>query len=203
MYSSHKLVLTYIHYSECGNPKLLKFRGRPDDYSPKARFNNLVRGIPLPFDRHDWTVDRCGESVRYIIDYYYEEKKQEGVSNPIVVDVRPALDGPGALWDRMRMAYRDLTGQATAASLIAEEIQSKMKKEYDPLEKRADERDLMSEKEFSFLSSLNVPKLATLTGEITNRCRTSFEALQKCKNDNECARASTAMTGIHVYESIC
>ena len=23
-----------------------------------------------PFDRHDWTVDRCGKEVRYIIDYY-------------------------------------------------------------------------------------------------------------------------------------
>ena len=24
----------------------------------------------LPFDRHDWIVDRCGKDVRYIIDYY-------------------------------------------------------------------------------------------------------------------------------------
>lgn len=24
----------------------------------------------LPFDRHDWIVDRCGREVRYVIDYY-------------------------------------------------------------------------------------------------------------------------------------
>lgn len=24
----------------------------------------------MPFDRHDWTVNRCGKEVEYIIDYY-------------------------------------------------------------------------------------------------------------------------------------
>ena len=24
----------------------------------------------LPFDRHDWVVDRCGKEVKYTIDYY-------------------------------------------------------------------------------------------------------------------------------------
>ncbi len=24
----------------------------------------------LPFDRHDWIVDRCGVEVRYVIDFY-------------------------------------------------------------------------------------------------------------------------------------
>jgi len=27
-------------------------------------------GFKLPFDRHDWVVDRCGTDVRYIIDFY-------------------------------------------------------------------------------------------------------------------------------------
>ena len=27
--------------------------------------------VNLPFDRHDWWVDRCGKEVRYTIDYYY------------------------------------------------------------------------------------------------------------------------------------
>ena len=27
-------------------------------------------GFKLPFDRHDWVVDRCGKDVRYIIDFY-------------------------------------------------------------------------------------------------------------------------------------
>lgn len=40
-------------------PKLLRFLGRPDDLSPKARLKMLF-GYPAPFDRHDWTVDRGG-----------------------------------------------------------------------------------------------------------------------------------------------
>ena len=27
-------------------------------------------GYQLPFDRHDWIVDRNGKEVRYVIDYY-------------------------------------------------------------------------------------------------------------------------------------
>eukprot|EP00842_Homolaphlyctis_polyrhiza_P001615 jgi/Hompol1/2454/HPOL_005576-RA len=51
-----------IHKSSCGQPKLLKFEGKPKNYSPKARFMSLL-GYKLPFDRHDWTVDRCGTKV--------------------------------------------------------------------------------------------------------------------------------------------
>ena len=47
----------------CGGPRLLKLRGRPKDFSPKARLLNLM-GYKLPFDRHDWVVDRCGQHVR-------------------------------------------------------------------------------------------------------------------------------------------
>lgn len=43
-------------------PKLKRFMGRPADYSPKARFLNLL-GYKLPFDRHDWIIDRCGHEV--------------------------------------------------------------------------------------------------------------------------------------------
>lgn len=37
--------------------------GRPNQLSPKARLLNLL-GYKLPFDRHDWVVDRCGRDVR-------------------------------------------------------------------------------------------------------------------------------------------
>lgn len=91
------------------NPKLLRFIGRPDELSPKARFKMLL-GHPAPFDRHDWVVDRGGEEVRYVIDYYHDES---GVSKDvlpkhkhdfdsmrsIVVDVRPALDSVGSIFD--------------------------------------------------------------------------------------------------------
>lgn len=29
----------------------------------------------MPFDRHDWTVDRCGKEVRYVIDFYFYDDK--------------------------------------------------------------------------------------------------------------------------------
>jgi len=29
---------------------------------------------PLPFDRHDWIVDRGGKEVRYVIDYYHDDE---------------------------------------------------------------------------------------------------------------------------------
>jgi Cytochrome c/c1 heme lyase len=40
--------------------------------SPLARVSGWFGG-QLPFDRHDWWVDRCGREVRYVIDFYYNE----------------------------------------------------------------------------------------------------------------------------------
>ena len=39
-----------------------------------ARLMSWVGG-PLPFDRHDWFVDRCGDEVRYVIDFYFDDNK--------------------------------------------------------------------------------------------------------------------------------
>lgn len=65
----------------------------------------VLQGYKLPFDRHDWTVDRCGEEVRYVIDFYNAAPSQ---TKPVALflDVRPALDSVGALWDRIRMQAR-------------------------------------------------------------------------------------------------
>jgi cytochrome c heme-lyase len=89
------------HQGVCDAPRLVKFRGRPRDYSPKARILNML-GYKLPFDRHDWIVDRCGREVRYVIDFY------NGASMPnmpaaVHLDVRPALDSPSLLMERLRM----------------------------------------------------------------------------------------------------
>lgn len=35
--------------------RLVRFQGRPRDFSFKARLKNAI-GYRLPFDRHDWTV---------------------------------------------------------------------------------------------------------------------------------------------------
>lgn len=59
--------------SKCGGPKLYAFRGLGTEsqfVSPRARLNGLM-GYQLPFDRHDWVVERCGgERVEYVIDFY-------------------------------------------------------------------------------------------------------------------------------------
>ena len=59
---------------------------------------------PLPFDRHDWVVDRCGTDHRYIIDYYAEPTAEPDDIPNIYLDVRPAVSFSG-LVDRLRM-YR-------------------------------------------------------------------------------------------------
>lgn len=90
-----------LHKHECGMPTLLRFRGRPDDLSPLARLRHMFGG-PLPFDRHDWYVDRCGEEVRYVIDFYFDETKA-GSPEAFEITVRPAIDSPGAMVDRIKM----------------------------------------------------------------------------------------------------
>ncbi|KAL6940002.1 hypothetical protein ACO0QE_003880 [Hanseniaspora vineae] len=90
--------------------KLLRFMGRPDDLSPRARlFHYLSYVFPskfnrtLPFDRHDWYVLRPDPSsqlngnhpgykeVRYVIDFYEGPDDEEGMPT-FNLDVRPALD---------------------------------------------------------------------------------------------------------------
>ncbi|XP_055527960.1 holocytochrome c-type synthase [Wyeomyia smithii] len=92
-----------LHARECGNPKLKSFGGKATEYSPRARIRSWM-GYELPFDRHDWIVDRCGKDVRYIIDYY-----DGGVVDDkykfALLDVRPAMDSPENVWDRMKVAY--------------------------------------------------------------------------------------------------
>lgn len=46
--------------------------------SPLARVRSWLGG-PLPFDRHDWYVDRCGKEVRYVIDFYFDDNKAGGL----------------------------------------------------------------------------------------------------------------------------
>eukprot|EP00250_Pteridium_aquilinum_P022448 c25384_g1_i1 orf=354-1358(-) len=84
-------------------PRLLHFRGRPTELTPKAHFKKVL-GYGVPFDRHDWMVDRGGREMRYVIDFYYDERK----GWPFFVDVRPAIDSPTAVLLRAKMMMRDL-----------------------------------------------------------------------------------------------
>eukprot|EP00735_Rhodelphis_limneticus_P009391 TRINITY_DN272_c0_g1::TRINITY_DN272_c0_g1_i1::g.1664::m.1664 TRINITY_DN272_c0_g1::TRINITY_DN272_c0_g1_i1::g.1664 ORF type:complete len:278 (+),score=25.09,sp/A5PJG7/CCHL_BOVIN/44.76/2e-64,Cyto_heme_lyase/PF01265.12/1.4e-72 TRINITY_DN272_c0_g1_i1:70-834(+) len=100
-----------MHESECGSPMLLRFIGKPDDYSPRARLKNIFGLAPLPFDRHDWFVDRCGKQVRYIIDFYYNDEienipdRGERFERAIRSEVRPALDSVESVVDRTKMFF--------------------------------------------------------------------------------------------------
>ncbi|KAI8143202.1 cytochrome c/c1 heme-lyase [Fennellomyces sp. T-0311] len=94
-----------MHDTVCNQPKLVKFQGRPKDITPKARLYSFF-GYKLPFDRHDWVVDRCGEKVTYVIDFYsgkQDPRRPEAVS--FYLDVRPAVTLSG-IWDRLRMSFK-------------------------------------------------------------------------------------------------
>ena len=91
-------------------PKLKQFLGRPKDVSPKAFFMSLL-GYKLPFDRHDWIIDRNGHDVRYVIDFYKGSQPAGGrAAIAMYLDVRPALDSHTAVIDRVSVAVRQALG---------------------------------------------------------------------------------------------
>ncbi|KAF9926091.1 holocytochrome c synthase [Linnemannia zychae] len=94
------------HSDTCCEPKLLRFQGRPQELSPKARIMSFF-GAPKPFDRHDWVIDRCGKEVRYVIDYYGGEDDVENDVPVFHLDVRPALDSFGSAFDRLKFGVRE------------------------------------------------------------------------------------------------
>lgn len=61
-------------------------------------------GYELPFDRHDWVIDRCGKEVTYVIDYYDGDIDPE-TGKFALLDVRPAVNSIENVWDRMKVAY--------------------------------------------------------------------------------------------------
>ncbi|XP_066539232.1 holocytochrome c-type synthase [Hoplias malabaricus] len=92
------------HAGECPcGPSLKRFGGKAKEFSPRARIRHWM-GYELPFDRHDWIVDRCGKEVRYVIDYYEGDIDKDSYQFSIL-DVRPALDSLGAVWDRVKVAW--------------------------------------------------------------------------------------------------
>ncbi|CAG8600000.1 6_t:CDS:2 [Diversispora eburnea] len=90
-----------LHKNNCGGPKLVKFQGNAKNITPKARLLNLL-GYKLPFDRHDWEIDRCGKKVTYVIDFYSGQPDPKFPQNvSFYLDVRPAISFEGIL-DRFR-----------------------------------------------------------------------------------------------------
>ncbi|EYC01423.1 hypothetical protein Y032_0107g3792 [Ancylostoma ceylanicum] len=93
-------------HPECAEPKLKSFKGDAKKITPRARFRNLFLGYDLPFDRHDWVVDRCGvKEIQYVIDYYDGGSVDPRSKLFTILDVRPAINDLGNIWDRMVVAY--------------------------------------------------------------------------------------------------
>eukprot|EP00055_Hartaetosiga_balthica_P018596 m.134852 g.134852 ORF g.134852 m.134852 type:complete len:233 (+) comp9757_c0_seq1:79-777(+) len=100
--NSWNAVMEYenMHERECDNITLARFEGKDGIYSPKARFMKFFYGL-VPFDRHDWVVDRCGKEVTYVIDYYSVDDGADDVE--YFVDARPA--GLSGMFDRVKLAF--------------------------------------------------------------------------------------------------
>lgn len=116
----HQSFFSSASSNSTSEPRLLRFQGRSQEPTPKARILQLLARVapnsqfatPPPFDRHDWYVLRNpgqpgaaeaegkqGEEVRYVIDYYAGDPEPTG--EPVFyLDVRPALDRPGAVMER-------------------------------------------------------------------------------------------------------
>jgi cytochrome c heme-lyase len=105
---SHVMRYEELHAGECECPRLKRFMGKPKELSPKATLRSYL-GYALPFDRHDWIVDRCGKEVRYIIDFYQGPPPPQGSGAAVsmFLDARPALDSWEALADRVRLQFND------------------------------------------------------------------------------------------------
>ena len=163
------------------DPKLLRFMGRPDELSPKARLKMLF-GHPAPFDRHDWVVDRGGNERRYVIDYYHDESGVGKDARPvgledtksiqsIKVDVRPALDSFEAVWDRVvSMPMQQARGYSA----------------FQPPPFFAPKAMIQAENSRGEL----------LTGQwkqITATCASQKEAVAQCQGETECGAATVRL----------
>jgi len=107
---SWNAVLEYedLHKAKCPTPKLARFYGMYGIHTTKSKILKMFTGI-VPFDRHDWIIDRCGTEHRYIIDYYSVEQPDpdDPFGDPDVmysIDARPAITF-GGVFDRMRLAF--------------------------------------------------------------------------------------------------
>ena len=162
-------------------PKLLRFLGRPDDPSPRARLKALF-GHPLPFDRHDWVVDRGGREVRYVIDYYHDESKARDDNRPthlhdtasiksIIVDVRPALDSLQSFIDRL---------------LRMPALQSRSATVYKPPPFFPPPKMILAE-------SVSKSKLVEQWRQIQLNCAADKDALLACTSEQDCGAASVKL----------
>ena len=60
-----------FHAHDCpAGPRLVRFGGKAKDFSLSAKVRYHMLGYPLPYDRHDWIVNRCGKQVKCRVDLF-------------------------------------------------------------------------------------------------------------------------------------
>merc|ERR1711865_298748 len=171
------------HPGTAGGVMLLKFVGRPEELTPLARLWYWC-GYGLPFDRHDWTIDRDGNHVRYVIDYYHDESEDDdelpglhsqGKVKSIQMHVRPGLDSATSLFDRVKM----LTMGPLEAAEHGQEATPEEEYERDHVVADLDWRAGLASKEWKMM-----------TNRITSKCEDRIQQLQESSTDQERAMAS-------------
>lgn len=204
--------------SSGGPPKLLKFMGRPTDLSPKAWIKHYVLGHPLPYDRHDWTILRPdGTTVRYVIDYYHDESRASddaSSANPaltdtsatpsLLVDVRPALDGPSQLWNRIvTMPAAIFLKQSTNYEYLPLRPTPEMKSQvqesvsvWASIQAAAKGKSLGDNNNDASktLSKEQAQALVQDFAKAMKACPAQQKRLTKCTSDDDCAKASVDFT---------
>jgi len=100
-----------LHGDVCPEgPKLIRFVGKPQEPSIKAQAMHWIGGYVMPFDRHEWTIDRCGTGLfKYHVDFY-DGAQQDARKVNIYLDVRPGLETPSGVWDRIRLLANSFLG---------------------------------------------------------------------------------------------
>lgn len=210
-----RTILGSSEKQDCGS-RLLRFQGRPTDLSPKAAIKHYILGHPLPYDRHDWVIQRQdGTTQRYVIDYYYDEtrardtpetalpSKDDFDATPsLLVDVRPAVDTPSVLWHRaITMPYAHRISKTTTFKPLPMQPTSAMKSSVQESvavwQKIQQQSKGVSNDDNNETKPLNLEQfkeLDELFSSMRKDCKAAQLALNNCDDDGDCSRASIDLT---------
>jgi len=198
--------------------KLLKFLGRPGDLSPKALLKHYLFNHPLPFDRHDWTIQReNGEEVRYVIDYYHDESQaseEEGSGMPdlddreavksILLDVRPAVDSVwngilGQLFIMPYKVYKKETNFQFMALRPTKEMTGQVEeslKVFQGIQADGEQKRLQSEtqQQQPHIEREDAIILVRKFAIVLKECEGFRKMMNECQDEEEYAQASLGLT---------
>ena len=183
--------------------KLLKFCGRPHDLSPKARLKHYLLGHPLPFDRHDWTVQRPdGTQARYVIDYYHNDNDDDNddnnnnnnggdslLSSLLLVDVRPALT-VSTVWGRAVQMPRAVYTDRTSFRYLPLWPDAQLRNQVAESQQVWQNMQRKQPKQGGSISKREAQALSASLSKVIQECRSEQEQLKDCNNNVECTQAT-------------